>query len=155
RTIEEFRNFFKPSIEKEICDLVGVTFGVFSMLSAQLKTNSISYGVTCHTHNVTFGSIDEAIPCDATLIMTYKNQLAHVILNIISNSRDAIIHRRRTGTLGVNEEGTISVDCYKEEETMKLSISDNGGGIPEKILDKIFEPYFTTKSEIEGTGIGL
>ncbi|MBF0566769.1 MAG: PAS domain S-box protein [Nitrospirae bacterium] len=162
KTIEEFRNFFKPSIEKETCDLIGVTAGVLSMISEQLKTNSISYSITCHTHNVTFRSISEVTHCDATLITTYKNQLAHVILNIINNARDAIIQRRRLGLSDANEkgpantvDGSISVDCKRCGEIMQLSISDNGGGIPEKIMGRIFEPYFTTKSEIEGTGIGL
>ncbi|MBF0555329.1 MAG: PAS domain S-box protein, partial [Nitrospirae bacterium] len=155
KTIEDFRNFFKPAMEKETFDLIEVAADVLSMLSNQLKTNSISYSITCHTHNRTFRSFAEVMPCDATLITTYKNQLAHVILNIINNARDAIILRRRSGLLGVTDEGTISVDCYKEGETLKLSISDNGGGIPEEIMGKIFEPYFTTKPQDVGTGIGL
>ncbi|MBF0565858.1 MAG: HAMP domain-containing histidine kinase, partial [Nitrospirae bacterium] len=170
-TIDDFKSFFKPSIEKETCNIIGIVSNVFSMLLPQFKTNSISYAVTCHVHNVTSGSTSEVIPCDAALITTYKNHLAHVILNIINNARDAIIQRRRLGTLGVSEEGPantpltggrgvaadglISVDFQRRGKTFTLSVSDNGGGIPESIIDKIFDPYFTTKSEGEGTGIGL
>ncbi|MBF0566693.1 MAG: PAS domain S-box protein [Nitrospirae bacterium] len=155
KTIDEFRNFFKPSTVKETFDLIKVASGVFSMLSAQLKTNLISYRLTCHPHNKTFYNYADVIPCDAALITTYKNQLAHVILNIINNAKDAIIERRLRGFLGVTDEGMIGVDYYKEEGVLRLEISDNGGGIPAEIMDRIFEPYFTTKKSDEGTGIGL
>ncbi|MBF0465202.1 MAG: PAS domain S-box protein [Nitrospirae bacterium] len=155
KTVEDFRNFFKPSYKKEPICFVEVVSEVFSMVSARFKTNSISYIITCHPHNKSSKNIADITPCDMALIMTYKNHLAHVVLNIINNANDAIMQRRRIGLLGLDEEGMISVDCFKEGQTVKLSISDNGGGIPENIMSRIFEPYFTTKSEVEGTGIGL
>lgn len=151
-TIDVFRNFFKPSQEKETFDILRVSSEVFSMISSQLKANSIACRISCHIHNRTFYNFSEVVPCDATVITTYKNQLAHVLLNLVTNARDAIVQRREHGFL--SEEGMISVDCYKEGGTLRVEVSDNGGGIPEEIIDKIFEQYFTTKSE-KGTGIGL
>ncbi|MBF0555447.1 MAG: PAS domain-containing protein, partial [Nitrospirae bacterium] len=153
--IEDFKNFFKPSATKDTSDVIVIASDVLTMLKDTFNKNSISYNITCHLHNKTFTSIAEIEHCDAALITTYKSHLAHVILNIINNAKEAIIQRKRLGLPGVSEEGMIRVDFYKKGETLKLSISDNGGGIPEEIMDKIFAPYFTTKSAGEGTGIGL
>ncbi|MBF0337199.1 MAG: PAS domain S-box protein [Nitrospirae bacterium] len=152
KTIDEFRNFFKPSKEKETFNIMGVIGEIFSLLSPQLKNNAISYKITCNPHNKAFRDHSVVMSCNAILITTYKNQLAHVILNLISNSNDAIIERRQKGLL--LKSGMISVDCYKENNLLKVEISDNGGGIPDEIIDGIFEPYFTTKKD-KGTGIGL
>ncbi|MBF0458719.1 MAG: PAS domain S-box protein [Nitrospirae bacterium] len=151
-TIDLFRNFFKPSKEKETFDLIRVCAEVFELLSSQLKTSSIAYRMSCHVHNMTFLDYSEVVPCEATVITTYKNQLAHVILNLINNSKDAIVQSREKGLL--TAEGMIAVDCFKDNRTLTVEISDNGGGIPEDIIGNIFEPYFTTKAD-KGTGIGL
>ncbi len=151
KTIDEFRNFFKPSKEKETFNITDVIREVFSLLSPQLKSNAISYKIACDTRNKTLSDRSVVMPC-TTLITTYKNQLAHVILNLINNSNDAIVERKQKGLL--LKGGMISVDCYKENDLLKVEISDNGGGIPEEIIDRIFEPYFTTKKD-KGTGIGL
>ncbi|KJU81743.1 multi-sensor signal transduction histidine kinase [Candidatus Magnetobacterium bavaricum] len=153
KTIDEFRNFFKPSKTKETFNLIGLSLDVFSMLSPQLKINSISHRITCHIHNKTFTDYATAVICaDTTVLTTYKNQLAHVLLNLINNAKDAIVERKDRGLL--TTEGMISVDCYKDDRTLRLEISDNGGGIAEDIFDKVFEPYFSTKGD-KGTGIGL
>ncbi|MBF0342970.1 MAG: PAS domain S-box protein [Nitrospirae bacterium] len=152
KTIDEFRNFFKPSKKKETFDLLEISSEVFSMLSSQFKTNSISYSLTCHIHNKTYRDCSMIMPCNDTLITTYKNQLAHVMLNLITNAKDAIIERRENGLL--TTAGMIAVDCFKDDRTLRVEISDNGGGIPEDVIDKMFELYFTTKAD-KGTGIGL
>ncbi|MBF0339147.1 MAG: PAS domain S-box protein [Nitrospirae bacterium] len=152
KTIDEFRNFFKPSKTKETFNLIGISLDVFSLLSSQLKINSISYRLTCHIHNKTFTDYSTVIICKDTVITTYKNQLAHVLLNLITNAKDAIIARKEKGLL--TTEGMISIDCYKDGRTLRLEVSDNGGGIADDILDKVFDPYFSTKGD-KGTGIGL
>ncbi|MES0335218.1 MAG: PAS domain S-box protein [Candidatus Magnetobacterium sp. LHC-1] len=152
KTIDEFRNFFKPSKTKETFNLIGVSLEVFSLLSSQLKINSIPYRVTCHIHNKTFTDCSTAVICEDTVLTTYKNQLAHVLLNLITNAKDAIIERKAKGLL--TTDGMISIDCYKDGRTLRLEVSDNGGGIAQDIFDKIFVPYFSTKGD-KGTGIGL
>lgn len=151
-TIDVFRNFFNPSKKEEALDIIGVCSDVFSMLSSQLKVNSIAYRISCNKHNRTYLNDSEVMPCDEAVITANKNHLAHVLLNLINNAKDAILLRREKGLL--TADGMIAVDCNKENQTLKVEISDNGGGIPEAIIDKIFEPYFTTKTG-KGTGIGL
>jgi PAS domain S-box-containing protein len=155
RTLNDFKNFFKPSREKETFDLIGVAADAASLLSPQLKINNISYRITCHAHNRSFNHYSEVIPCDATRVTTYKNYLSHVILNIMTNSRDAIVDRRQKGLLEADEGGAIHVDVYRNDGTLRMEISDNGGGIPGGVIDSIFDPYFTTKEGEKGTGIGL
>ncbi|MCG6551162.1 MAG: ATP-binding protein [Candidatus Magnetominusculus sp. LBB02] len=154
-TVDDFSNFLKPSMEKERFDLIAITSEVLKFLEPQLSKNLISYSINCKTHNKTFRSIAEIIPCDATLITTNKSHLAHIVLNILNNAKEAIIARKLSGLLDAKAAGTIDIDVYKEGETLKLTISDNGGGIAEQLIDKIFDPYFTTKSKDHGTGIGL
>ncbi|QWR77941.1 sensor histidine kinase [Candidatus Magnetomonas plexicatena] len=155
KTIDDFRNFFKPSKEKETFDLIGISADVFSMMSSQFKHNMIDYKITCHTHGKTFNNLSEIVPCEATIITTYKSYLSHVIMNIISNAKDAIIQRRSSGGLSKNDMGLIAIDVYRDNNILKMEISDNGGGIPDEIMDKVFDQYFTTKDNTTGTGIGL
>ncbi|MCG6550941.1 MAG: PAS domain S-box protein [Candidatus Magnetominusculus sp. LBB02] len=151
-TINVFSNFFSPSKKKELFDVLSVVARVFSILSSELKTNQISYSITCKTHNKTFRDYSEVVSCEAAEITAYKNQLAHVLLNLINNSKDAIIVRHERGLL--TNGGKICVDCYKDKDAIKVEISDNGGGVPDEIIDRVFEPYFSTKED-KGTGIGL
>lgn len=77
-----------------------------------------------------------------------KNELSQVILNLIANAMDAIIENKIA-------QGEISITVQSSADSAVLSIADNAGGIDEAIMDKIFEPYFTTKENCNGTGIGL
>ncbi|WP_420263679.1 ATP-binding protein [Candidatus Magnetominusculus dajiuhuensis] len=153
-TLNDFKNFFKPAKEKETFDLIEIAANVFSLLSHQFKTNSIRYQITCHIHDKSFNHYAEVVPCTATTITSYKNYFSHVILNIISNAKDAIVDKKK-GLTDEAEEGIIRVDAYRDGGTLRMEISDNGGGIPDEIIDRIFDPYFTTKEGEKGTGIGL
>lgn len=83
----------------------------------------------------------------------YRNELKQVILNLINNSRDAINGRRKKGA-AVTEDGWITIDIKDVEMKVVVHICDNGGGIADNVIDKVFEAYVTTKGE-GGTGIGL
>jgi PAS domain S-box-containing protein len=154
-TMNDFKNFFKPSREKETFNLIGIAAEVFSLFSHQLKIHTINYRITCHVHDMSFSHYSEVIPCDETTVTTYKNYLSHVILNVITNARDAIVERRQNGSMDAGEEGFIGIDVFRDDGTLRMEISDNGGGIPDGIIDRIFDPYFTTKEGEKGTGIGL
>jgi C4-dicarboxylate-specific signal transduction histidine kinase len=71
-----------------------------------------------------------------------------VLLNLLNNARDVLVERDV-----INPKVTIQL--FREDHRAVLNIRDNGGGIPEDIMDKIFEPYFSTKPDDKGTGIGL
>jgi signal transduction histidine kinase len=76
-----------------------------------------------------------------------------VILNLITNAFYAVNERSKQGIAGY--EPTVEVSTRKEGDKVLIAVKDNGDGIPQKILDKIFQPFFTTKPTGQGTGLGL
>jgi signal transduction histidine kinase len=128
-TIDDFRNFFKSDKEEEKFSIKKELDKVCSLSSAQLKT-----------HNIDLEILGEDFE-----VIGYKNQFAQVILNLITNSKDAILEHKI-------KEGKITI--LMDKNNKKLYIKDNGGGIKTDNINKIFEPYFSTKG-VQGTGIGL
>jgi len=130
-TIDDFRNFFKPSKERERFSIVQVVDKILSF-----------FGDVFRVHNIkVLFNYDED-----SYIEGVFNQFCQALINIIQNSYDALLERKV-------ENPAIKIEFKKEGNRKILKISDNAGGIPENIIDRIFEPYFTTKEE--GTGIGL
>jgi signal transduction histidine kinase len=78
----------------------------------------------------------------------YKNELSQAILNIINNAKDALSDKPLEGR-------ALKISTKQENEFIYISVADNAGGIDTEIIDKIFEPYFTTKHASSGTGLGL
>ena len=85
--------------------------------------------------------------CHDTFI-TYPNELKQVILNLIKNAEDVPLENKI-------ENPYIKISSYKEDDKYILEVSDNAGGVPEDVIDKIFDPYFSTKTKKDGTGLGL
>jgi signal transduction histidine kinase len=81
-------------------------------------------------------------------LYNYKNELTQAILNIIDNSKDALLEKNV-------KDKYIFIHTYEIDHEAIIEIHDNAKGIPEEILTKIFEPYFTTKHKSQGTGLGL
>ena len=81
-------------------------------------------------------------------IMGFENELLQVIINILNNSRDAL-------ELKKIKEKNIFINVHTKDEKVLINIKDNAGGINEEIIEKVFDPYFTTKHQTHGTGIGL
>ncbi len=89
------------------------------------------------------------VDIDKNIILnTYLNECEQVILNIISNAKDVLIENEI-------KDAKIFIFAKEEANIVKLMIKDNGGGIKITPISKIFEPYFTTKDDEHGTGIGL
>jgi signal transduction histidine kinase len=133
-TIDDFRNFFKQDKEKKNFSVKEILDGVASVIGASLKNNLIELAV------------DAREPIE---IYGYHHEYMQVVLNIINNAKDALKRSAR-------EDKRISIEWMKTAEgKSRVIIADNGGGIPEDILPKIYEPYFTTKEQGHGTGIGL
>lgn len=130
-TINDFRNFFSP-------DKTQVPFSAHQQISqavdlvdAAFKNNNITISVEVESDLMLFG---------------YPNEYSQVLLNLLSNAKDAILDNRIPA-------GCIRIKLSEQDGKGIVTISDNGGGIPEGIITKIFEPYFSTKKM--GTGIGL
>ena len=79
--------------------------------------------------------------------------IGRVILNLITNAFYAVNKKKKSGIEGY--EPTVSISTKKENNKVLITVKDNGNGIPQKILDKIFQPFFTTKPTGQGTGLGL
>ncbi|MGB5866561.1 MAG: cache domain-containing protein [Arcobacteraceae bacterium] len=131
-TIDDFRNFFRPTKEKEYFNISKVFEKTYNLINSQLHTNNIEI----HTKTI---DID---------IYTFQNELLQVFINIFKNSKDELVKLHSGKRL-------IFVNVIEDDENVIISIKDNAGGIPIEIIDKIFDSYFTTKNEEEGTGIGL
>jgi signal transduction histidine kinase len=79
--------------------------------------------------------------------------IGRVILNLITNAFYVVTEKKKSGT--ENYEPTVSVSTKRTGDKILLAVKDNGSGIPQKLLDKIFQPFFTTKPTGQGTGLGL
>ena len=132
-TIDDFRNFFMPKKEKEEFYLNKVVDVVINIVSSTLKNYDIRLEI----------NIDEKI-----VLKTYLNEYEQVLLNIINNAKDVLIEKRV-------EKPYIKIRAQEEVNHIILTIEDNGGGVLVEPKGKIFEPYFTTKENSNGTGIGL
>jgi signal transduction histidine kinase len=134
QTINDFMNFFKPDQEMQQFSLKDVIQDIESLMKAQLQGRGIRI------------IYDEYNPIK---IYSYKKELAHVLINIIANARDAY------EGLHIDSK-TITVTLEEDENRqLILRVRDRAGGIDPENLDKIFNPYFTTKDQGKGTGIGL
>ncbi len=133
-TIDDFRDFFKPDKQMEYFDLQTVVHDVMVLQEAGLKEANISVNI----------SIDQP-SCE---VFGFKNEFAQVIINLINNAKDALIENQI-------EYKEISISAKQKKDQVVFKLSDNAGGIPVAIIDRIFEPYYTTKEEGRGTGIGL
>jgi PAS domain S-box-containing protein len=131
-TIEDFRNFFKPNRSKEQFSIKESISKSIAMVGAQFKT-----------HNIII-----TLKGDDFSLIGYETEFQQVFLNLLTNSKDAIMDIQSS-----KPEYYGNIDISIEDKT--ITIEDNGGGIPKSIMDRVFEPYFTTKEEGKGTGIGL
>ncbi|HNV31064.1 MAG TPA: ATP-binding protein, partial [Cyclobacteriaceae bacterium] len=86
-------------------------------------------------------------------INVVPQDMGRVILNLITNAFYAVTERKKQGESGY--EPTVTVSTHKNNNKIEIRVKDNGNGIPQKVLDKIFQPFFTTKPAGEGTGLGL
>ncbi len=132
-TISDFQNFFKPSKEKTKFDLELECKNASFIIKSSLKYNNIKF--------------DIVIEKDCKVI-GYPREFAQAILNILSNAKDILIERNVKNPY-------IKLTLQKGDKYALIKIEDNAGGVDEKIKDRIFEPYFTTKHAKKGTGIGL
>ncbi len=133
QTIDDFRNFLKESDGIEVFALHDIFQSVEHIMVPSLKINNIS---------ITLPQVE------GVHIEGNRNEFLQVILNIIKNAQDAIL-------LNKIKKGEIVIGVTQSDSKIVISIEDNAGGIPQEYIDKVFDPYFTTKHKSQGTGIGL
>jgi len=132
-TIEDFTNFFRPEKEKYLFSLSGSITEALHILNTLIDKDKI---------NITT-DLNQTIE-----ILGVSNELSQILINLIKNSADAFLQN----SISVKE---IDICVRKDKEFAFVEFTDNAGGIKEKNIYKIFEPYYTTKHQIQGTGLGL
>ena len=132
KTIDDFRNFFTVDKMKSTFDIKKKTDETINMLSAQLEGHNIKLTVEGESFS----------------ILGHSSEFQQVVLNIINNAKDALLEQE------INE-GAITINIEAKDDVGCVRISDNAGGIPKDVIERIFEPYFTTKEQGKGTGLGL
>ncbi len=135
QTIDDFRNFYKHTDEKE-------EFVVNKVIDSSIKIVESNYagsGISLHY------DYDRNLKI---LSLGFANELAQVLINILNNAKDIIAETNCVHKI-------VNISLAQEDDKIILKIYDSAGGVPEDILPKVFEPYFTTKHKAQGTGIGL
>ena len=134
KTIDDFRNFFRPNKAKENFKInEGITKAV-ELIESTFEHNNIKLEKDFVSSEIEF--------------FGFANEFSQVILNLLTNAKDAVLENKIENPL-------IIIQTKIDDEYIYISIKDNGLGIKDEIINKIFEPYFTTKDEGKGTGIGL
>ncbi len=132
-TINDFRNFFKPNKDKSSTSLNDITLGALHIIGSSLESN----GIVVETY------LDTKV-----MFQSYPNELQQVLLNLLKNAQDVMIEKRV-------EAPKIIIKTQNAEDELSLMICDNAGGILDENMPYIFDPYFTTKEKLDGTGLGL
>ncbi len=133
RTIDDFRDFIKGDSTKELFNMKENIDKFLHIVDSVIKDNEIKIIL----------NIEKSLEIEG-----YPNELLQCLINLFNNSKDAFIEKNSTKRY-------IFIDITKNENNVDISFKDSAGGINLDIIDKIFEPYFTTKHKSLGTGLGL
>ncbi|MEA1953051.1 MAG: response regulator [Campylobacterota bacterium] len=133
QTINDFRDFFQPDkkiIETTLTEIIG---SVVNIIGTSLQHKNINLIQDLQS---------------SSRLNTHSNEVKQVILNLIQNSKDVLFDKEP-------KDAFIKISTYEDENYCIVEVNDNGGGIPMMIYDLIFNPYFSTKDQKNGTGLGL
>lgn len=131
-TIDDFKNFIKGNTKKEIFILEDIIEVFINLVDGSIKNHNIDIVL----------NLQKDIKINGV-----SNQLIQCLINIFNNAKDAM--------LDYEKEKYFFIKTYIKDKKVVIVLRDNGGGIPQKIISRIFEPYFTTKYKSQGTGLGL
>jgi PAS domain S-box-containing protein len=132
-TIDDFRNFFSVDTKKELTTLNEIVFTVYKMVDKSFCSQNINI---------------EIKNTELSERLLFKNELIQILLNIINNAKDAFAEKNV-------ENPVIQISFSEDEKYQNILIEDNAKGIDKKIIGNIFEPYFSTKTQKNGSGLGL
>jgi two-component system C4-dicarboxylate transport sensor histidine kinase DctB len=130
-TIDDFQYYFSPNKNKN-------SFNTKNLIDKSLKLSSMEF----KEHNINVIKNIEEFEA-----LNFENELLQVVINILNNAKDELIKK--------DAKRYIFIDLFKEDKNIIIKIKDNAGGIDKNVIDRVFEPYFTTKHKSKGTGIGL
>jgi len=133
QTINDFRDFFKSDKIKRYSSYTEMIDAVFDIATATIHSKKITIVKSLNSEDK---------------MSTYVSEVKQVILNLLKNAEDALLDEDI-------ENPQITISTYRERDMVVLEVSDNAGGIPDNIISKVFDPYFSTKKEKNGTGLGL
>ena len=133
QTLVVFRNFYRPEKEQVAFRLKDSIGSAFSFMASALWLHGVMIEI----------DVDPALSA-----IGYPNEYAQVLVNILTNARDTFKEKKV-------HKPVLKIKAFSENDRAVVTITDNAGGIPELIIDKIFELYFTTRESRDGTGIGL
>jgi len=133
KTIDDFRDFFKPKQKQELVSVHEIFDDALNIIGKSLENNGIHIIKSLNSNKK---------------IKTYSRELMQVFLNILKNSKEVLVDNNI-------EKKSISIKTTDSNNNVIIEISDNGGGIPNWVIPKIFDPYFSTKNDKTGTGLGL
>jgi len=132
-TIDDFNNHFAQNSKKERIKLAKVLEDALLAVESSLKENKIEFNLKLNTEH----------ECEC-----YVEQLKQILIVLLNNAKDALVERNTFNA-------KIEVELFYQKNEYIIKISDNAGGITKSVKDKMFEPYYTTKHQSQGTGIGL
>ncbi|OQX49633.1 MAG: histidine kinase [Epsilonproteobacteria bacterium 4484_20] len=133
KTIDDFMRFYHPAKKKTVFSISDVIAHALSIIRPILNKADIRLELT---------------ECESACVKGYMNEYTQVVVSILTNAKDALIERK-------TRNARIDVTLSRHRGNIILTISDNAGGIEEAHIQRIFDPYFTTKHKSMGTGLGL
>ena len=135
QTIDDFRDFIKSEKKIKRFDLSDCVEKCMAIVNSSINNHHLNIQTKYE---------------DDIFIYNYDNELQQAIINIFNNAKDALKEKIQD-----SDDRVIFIETYQKDNNAIVSIKDTAGGIPEDIMEKIFEPYFTTKHQSQGTGLGL
>jgi signal transduction histidine kinase len=152
QTIDDFITFFKPNTNKETFSVPEVVLSALRIASFELMHDKINFSFVCRCNGqecvMDIDSLYKNCSVDDMTLSGYPGHLRQVVLNLISNARDAVISAG-----GLYKK--IQIEVFSDKENIFIDVTDTGTGITEEHIGRIFEPYFTTKEQGSGVGLGL
>lgn len=133
KTIDDFRTFFRPNKEKDEIKVIDIFLEAKQIMGKSLENHNIELALTDNSNET---------------ILTYSRELLQVVLNLLKNAKEALDAKK-------TQDAYIHVNIESSTDCIVILVCDNGGGIDENLLERIFEPYFSTKDAKTGTGLGL
>ncbi len=133
KTIDDFRSFFKEDKTMQETTLEAVSDDSLSILEPTLKISGIA--------------VVRDYQCNESLL-SLPNELKQVLINLLKNAQEAFDDKQI-------KDKSIGIKTYKKDNRFYIEVYDNAGGINEAIIEKVFDPYYTTKGSLNGTGLGL